>query len=101
MASRCSLGSSDEGEEEEGGGSDTVEDGVGVGALLLLLGEEDETGTFPSARAVVKASTNSLFSRKDLVLIPYDSSSFFSSTILMVGISGGSEAAICKHVVEK
>ena len=56
-------------------------------------GEEEEMGVLPSARACVTASTNSLFSKNALVLIPYDSSSFFNSPILMVAISGRSPVA--------
>ena len=52
-------------------------DSVGAEDAVLLLELEDEVeassfliGVFPSARAVSTASTSSLFSKKDLVLIP-------------------------------
>jgi hypothetical protein len=44
-------------------------------------------GTFPSFRAVTKASTNSLFSKKDFVEIPYDSNSCRICVTLMEDIS--------------
>ena len=65
---------------------------------------EEGMGVLPSARACVTASTNSLFSKNALVLIPYDSSSFFNSPILIVEISGRSpvvDAALRTTVVWK
>jgi len=76
-----------------GGALDGADDGGGELPLVLLLldGEGVEIGFFPSERALSKASTSSFFSKNDLVLIPYNSSSFFSSIIRMVPISGRSE----------
>jgi len=48
-------------------------------------------GDFPSARALLTASTSSLFSKKDFVEIPYDFNSFVRSPAFMLPTSGRAE----------
>mmetsp|Transcript_15997 Transcript_15997/g.26227 ORF Transcript_15997/g.26227 Transcript_15997/m.26227 type:complete len:260 (-) Transcript_15997:235-1014(-) len=73
---------------------DDVDDDVSGAedALLLLL----ETGSFPSFLAATRASTNSDFSKKVLVEIPYDSSSCLIAPILMDLISSSMSALLNK-----
>mmetsp|Transcript_34695 Transcript_34695/g.82942 ORF Transcript_34695/g.82942 Transcript_34695/m.82942 type:complete len:374 (+) Transcript_34695:1807-2928(+) len=78
------------------------EGAVAVGDVAAVLLEDAvavvATGVFPSFRACTKAFTSSLFSRKDLVDIPYDSNSDFNSPI-RIDFTSSSSAELLNNLV--